>query len=118
MYMDGDGVAKDEKKGVEWTTKAAEQGNALAQTTLKQMIEGEKAEEKAREIERELIEEEESNEKNNSCSKAKKKKKKKRKKRPKHAEGVKEEVGEGQEETAGGGEILIQNLVYNRQSLV
>ena len=34
MYADGEGVAEDDKAAVQWFTRAAEQGNAVAQNNL------------------------------------------------------------------------------------
>jgi TPR repeat protein len=35
MYNNGDGVAKDAKKGFEWLAKAAEQGDVEAQSSVR-----------------------------------------------------------------------------------
>ncbi len=37
MYQNGKGVTKDDKKAVEWSTKAAEQGHARGQFNLGEM---------------------------------------------------------------------------------
>jgi len=37
LYVDGKGVVKDEKRGVEWMRKAAEQGDANGQDSLNEM---------------------------------------------------------------------------------
>ena len=37
MYINGNGVSRDDKKGVEWFRKAAEQGDAAAQYSLSVM---------------------------------------------------------------------------------